>query len=317
MPPEPVDPFEPRMPEVDVRPNMAEFFAKVRTEVANASAAQGLAPNQHRIGIVTPGRMVLFVPAPRPGTVAAEHVALAKRLIPSDKPLNIAAIGYTQIEPLNEDQAKCLPFLGQLLGLAYVGHRIVVFEGHPSAFEPALQASDVLLIDSGMLPFLQKDWAEVAWRVMAPGSRILVHDRKTRVLRPVVRSKNAPGWRYGEPDGEASYINCLLTTLAKRTPLAIEVIAGQPVPDLATLTADPLQLAWIAELPFRYEALSAEKVIAIALKLGKWTKGSDGVTTGILQTKLAIGGQLQPVTFHMRLAKDTAGSYRLHVQKGD
>jgi hypothetical protein len=302
------------MPEVDVLPDVPGLFEKSRAELFSASPERH-DPNQRCIGIVTPGRMLMLVPAPPRGTVTSEHVAQAKRLVPSDKPLTITAVGCTQLEPLMQDKARCLPFLGQLLGLAYLGHSILVFEGHESAFEAALQGSDVLMVDSGMVPFLQKDWVDAAWRAMAAGARILVHERNGGLLKPVVRTKKPPGWRYGEPDGEASYFNCLLTTLAKRSPVGVEVIAGRPLPDLATIATDSQELEWVAELPFHYNALSAEKVIAIALKVGTWATAIGGESTGQLQAKLVVGGQLQPLSFRMRLGKDTGGVYHFHVAK--
>src|SRR5205807_1802709 len=116
------------------------------------------------VGVATPGRMVMLLPAPKPGTVSPEHVAQARQLIPSDQPLRITVVGYTQLEPLQQDKARCLPALGQLLGLAYLGHSVLVFEGHPSVFESGIRSSDVLVVDSAMGPFLQPDWADAAWR---------------------------------------------------------------------------------------------------------------------------------------------------------
>lgn len=55
------------------------------------------------------------------------------------------------------------------------------------------------------------------------------------MLLPVVRSKKPEGWEYGEPDGEGSYLNCLLTALAKLPPTAIELVTAQPLPDLSDL----------------------------------------------------------------------------------
>ena len=307
--------FQPRMPAVDPIPNAPAFFARMREQVAHPPAEQRLEPGQRCIGVVTPGRMLMFVPAPRPGSVAAEQLAAAKRLLSADRPLNITAIAYTELQPLMQDQAKCIPLLSQFLALAYLEHNVVIFEGHPSVFEAGVASVDALVVDSGMLPFLPSDWVAVALRVMASGGRVFLQDRKTTQLRPVVRAANQQGWRFGEPDGEMSYLNCLLTTLAKRTPTRVEVVEGSRVPDLAALTSDPGELEWIAELPFRYERLSAKVAIALALKLGKWTRNEDGASSTLLQTKLAVGGQLQPVAFRLRLAKDPAGVYRLQIEK--
>ena len=307
--PEPSVPFEPRMPEVDVRPDMEGLFAKARIEIASGG--------ERRVGIVTPGRLTMLVPAPRPGSIPKEFVAQVSQLLPSAQPLNITFVGYTQLEALMQDKAKCIPQLGQLLGFAYLGHNVIVFEGHPSAFEYAPRDIDVLMIDSGMLPLLQPDWVDVALRLMQPGAKILVQDRKTGRLQPVIKSKNAQGWRYGEPDGEASYANCLLTTLAKAGAAPpVHIASGAPLPGLAQFASDPAQLDWIAELPFRYDALDADKVIGILQRVAKWTPPENGESKGVLKAQLATGGgQRQAVSFDLTLGEDAAGRQRLEVVK--
>src|SRR5690242_8459498 len=177
--------FTPHMPEVDARPNLSALFADARARVANPDPKVELVEGQRCLGVVTPGRMVMFVPAPKPGAVPAQFLGMAKRLLPSEKPLRICAVAFTELKPMMKDQLKCIPFLAQLLGLAYLGNNVIVFEGHPSAFEAPLPETDVLWIDSAMLPFLQADWARVAFRVMPEGRRIVVFNRKNGALMPV------------------------------------------------------------------------------------------------------------------------------------
>ncbi len=305
--PEPSNPFEPHMPEVDALPDMQALFAKARKEIASG--------DERHVGIVTPGRMIMLQPAPRPGSVPKEFVAQVSQLLPSTKPLNITFVRYTQLEALMQDKAKCIPQLGQLLGFAYLGHNVVVFEGHPSVFEYALRDCDVLMIDSGMLSFLQPDWLDVALRVARPGTKMIVQDRKTGRLQPVIKSKNAQGWRYGEPDGEASFANCLLTTLAKAdAPAPVRIASGSPMPGLAQFARDPAQLEWIEQLPFRYDTLDAGKVIGILHRIVKWSPPDNGESEGILKAQLATGGgQRQAVSFDLTLGQDAAGKQRLEV----
>lgn len=307
--PEPSNPFEPQMPGVDVLPDMQALFVKARNEIASG--------DERRVGIVTPGRMIMLQSAPRPGSIPKEFVAQVSQLLPSTKPLNITFVGYTQLEALMQDKAKCIPQFGQLLGFAYLGHNVLVFEGHSSAFEYAVRDCDVLMIDSGMLTFLQPDWLDVALRVARPGAKMMVQDRKTGRLQPVIKSKNAQGWRYGEPDGEASYANCLLTTLAKAdAPAPVRIASGSPVPGLAQFARDPAQLEWIAELPFRYDTLDANRVIAILHRVVKWSPPDNGESKGVLKAQVATGGgQRQAVFFDLTLGKDAAGNQRLELVK--
>ena len=71
----------------------------------------------------------------------------------------------------------------------------------------------------------------------------------------------APGWRDCEPEGERSYANCLLTTLATGSVPSVVLSSDGPAPNLAELTQDPEELDWIAGLPFRYNLLQAVLVI--------------------------------------------------------
>jgi len=309
------DPFAPYMPEVDIPVN-AGVFAKARTDIANAGAKERLAPGQHCLGILTPGRLLMIVNAPMPGSVPDQFVAQVKALLPSDRPLNITAIGFTALDPLMKDKAKCIPMLGQLLGFAYVGHNVLVFEGHVSALEHALKGCDVLWIDSAMLPFLEEGWIDVAYRMMVPPPRILVCDRKNGQGLPVVKSNDAKGWRYSEPDGEASYVNCLLTTLAKNAPAAVQVDGSSPVPDLARFTSDPQQLEWIRGLPFRYDALDAAKVIGIIQRVSKLPAPNGSPSSGTLSAQLATaGGKREKVSFRLTLGADVTGRHVLYIQK--
>jgi hypothetical protein len=245
------DLFEPHMPDVDRPPDLAAVFTTAR--------AAGDSPEVH---IVTPGRMIMRIPAPRGMPDSA--LAGARELLKSAAPLDVAVISYTRLEAImaDENRTKCIPFLGHLLGFAAAGHRVVVFEGHPSAFEVGVAGADLLLVDSGMVPFLQPDWAEAAFRLMKPGARLLLHDRASYALMEL-----PPGGGTG-PDGHMAYINRLLTTVAE-THKSIVLTAGKSLPDLATLTDDERARAWIAEMPADRASLSSGRVIALVLSSAK------------------------------------------------
>jgi hypothetical protein len=80
---------------------------------------------------------------------------------------------------------KAIPFMGMVMGLAYIGHAVWLFEGHSSALAAGCRDADVLLVDGEMVSHLQKDWAQVAASTMRH-KEIYVHDRKTFALRRVV-----------------------------------------------------------------------------------------------------------------------------------
>ena len=164
----------PRMPEVVAPANIEEVFASIR-KIAAGDKGQG------GVVILRPNRRYLQVP-PMQATPDLKKFAdgLAK-LIPPGIQRNIAVVSYTEFggdasAPSVTEVDKSIPFFGLLMGLGYLGHAVWVFEGHPSAFAAGCRDADALIVDSGMLPFLQKDWQDVAAGVMR-NANILVHNR--------------------------------------------------------------------------------------------------------------------------------------------
>jgi hypothetical protein len=290
--------FDPRMPDVDLRADAGSAFAKARAKASGES-------ENFRIAIVRPDRAVLFFPLPPPPPETSQMAKQLAAVIPSDRSRNIAVISSTEFTMNRtgtgaslQEANSAIPFIGILCGLAYLGHRIWIFEGHASALAQGLEHSEVLVVDSGMLPFLQPDWMQVAQRVMQDDPRIFVHDRKTyRLLQ------RAPAQR--EPDGEGSYANCLLTALGKGTAPSVAIAAGAGVPNLAALASDPEELQWIAELPFDYETLDAQKVIDVLLTAAGRSKLNPFKKEWTLKTRLIVkGAEPKPITFALRLEKD-------------
>jgi hypothetical protein len=160
------------MPDVDEPPDIEEVFAKARRQSGD------------RVVIVTPGRIFIFQPCPAPASMSPDKVASVEQMMPSKVKRNVAAIAFTQLDGLMSDASKTIPFLGILLGFAYIGHVVWVFEGHPSALAAGCRDADVLIVDGAMVPYLQNDWIAVASSVMKR-PEIYVHDRATYSLRKV------------------------------------------------------------------------------------------------------------------------------------
>ena len=315
--PQPSDIFQPHMPGVELLADMDALFGMARSQLLKDELPlEKSVKGQRAVAIVTPGRLIMYEPCSPPGSMSDAQVAPVKKLMPPDPPLNISVISYTLLEAFIEDKSKtkCIPFLGFLLGFGHIGHSVVVFEGHPSAFESGVRDSDVLLVDSGMLPFIQSDWVEAAHRVMRPGAKIFVHSRETFTLMPVARSGNAQGWQYSENDGEASYANCLLTTLARSKSPSAQVTSGRALPNLAELTTDPQELDWIDGLPFNYSELDADEVIKIILHAAGWRWHHFFKTKGTLHARLATdSNEMKPVFFTLTLTKDAEGRRQLQI----
>jgi hypothetical protein len=280
------DPFEPQMPDVDLRPKVDDVFVEARRAASRENGAGGLV-------IVKPDRGLIVLPPMPPSPAIAKLAGQLPNMIPADRRYSIAAITNTSFTMLQagaaislEDANRAIPFVGFLRGWSQIGHQVWVFEGHPSALAEGLTDSDFLLLDSGMLPFLQSDWMAVARRAMKPGGKVFLHQRENYRLFPLAVSSMPPGWRISESDGEASYANCLLTTLAKGTAESTEIVSGNPVPDLAGLTTDPQELDWVAGLPFRYDLLDAGKVIAVLLGAAGRSKVNPFRNEWVLKTRL-------------------------------
>jgi hypothetical protein len=176
----------PVMPEVAVRDDIEQVFAAVRRTAAGDKGTRGLV-------VVAPDRRMLLMPALEESEKLTEMSAGMERLIPSAVKRNIAVIAATGFpaataNAFNIAEAnRAIPFLGLLTGLTYLGHSVWIFEGHPSALAAGCREADVLLVDSGMVPHLEKGWDETAAGAMR-NANILLHDRNTFKLRFVRRA---------------------------------------------------------------------------------------------------------------------------------
>lgn len=309
------DEFRPRMPDVEDHPNLDALFARARLKLSDPQPfPEDDVDGRRAIAVVTPGREITLLPCPAPGSMADEHVAPVKALLPPEPPLNVAAVAYTSVEALarDKDKTRCIPFLSDLVAFGYIGHSVVVFEGHPSAFESGVRDSDVLIVDSGMKPFLQSDWAGVARRLMRPGAKISVFDRKTGGVSLVVDSGTggqAP-LPFGRP-GEAVYADLLLTVLAAGQRPSVMLTSGSPLPPLADFSDHPVYLERAARLT--PESLNADAVIDIILNAAQM-----GARNGVLKMPLYSSADGRPMgvwTFHVELQRDAQGRRQILIER--
>jgi hypothetical protein len=105
-----------------------------------------------------------------------QAVQALEKIAPSGRPQNVAVIAYVQFDPLFEKQSKAMPIIGLIIGLSYIGHNVIVFEGHPSAFKAGCRDADMLIVDESMIPHMHRARESTAWSVMR-GSEILVCGR--------------------------------------------------------------------------------------------------------------------------------------------
>lgn len=112
-----------------------------------------------------------------------------------------------------------------------------------------------------------------------------------------------------EPNTPESYVNALLTTLARVPPKAVTITPGRGVPPLAPLATDPAELEWISSLPFDYEALDGTRVLTIVLTLAGYRFWQLSPRVHVLNVSLADqDGQLRPLQFHVDRKWKLSGS---------
>jgi hypothetical protein len=258
--------FTPRLLDVDVPDNLAGVFANAR-RISSGTHPDFLS-SEKRVAILTPGRAIITIPALPKEQVLPKTLSAVEAFLGS-KSRDIIVISWTRLDALMEDERgklQCIPFLPQLCTFAAAGHTVVVFEGHPSALEAGLLDTDVLVVDSAMVPFLQPDWLKLAASVMRAGARYFIYGREKQDLREVRLPSQPAEFQHNAPGGEASYAHCLLTILGKRSGSSVSLDTNGKVPDLRMLTHDPADAAWVAAFPFQYERLDTATVMRIILK---------------------------------------------------
>ncbi len=160
----------------------ARVFAQARAATDNRFPGD-LARNQ--VAIINPSGNLLLLPTPPAGSVSEAQKARVCQIISPEPRRTVAAIADTRVSGSVAEISKTIPFVGILTGLAYIGHRVIVFDGQLSGIEQGCRDSDVLIIDDAILPHLHHDWYVTATRVMRR-PEIYVHDRNSYTLRPVL-----------------------------------------------------------------------------------------------------------------------------------
>jgi hypothetical protein len=158
------------MPKVREDHNMPRIFAEARKLSSGQFALPGQPEDQRYIAIITPERHTASVQAPLPEKMTPKMLQEVGEVVPETESQTITVIADTRIPehgrlPLKTVLAR-MPFLGYLLGFAFVGHTVVVFEGHPSAIEAGCTGADLLIVDEEMMDALQSDWLTVAANLM-------------------------------------------------------------------------------------------------------------------------------------------------------
>jgi len=159
--------FRKAMPRVDESVEFSAVLERAR-QMVNFESRGPDGQLRRRMAIILPSRQIGLQESLPSGSARAEMVQMIEKILPSDEARNVVAIAFNDLKGKIgvRELAEAIPFLGFLMGFSYVGHNVVVFEGHPSALAQGLAEADVLLADSEMTHFLQRDWVRVAFEVM-------------------------------------------------------------------------------------------------------------------------------------------------------
>jgi hypothetical protein len=167
------------MPQVDQPAKIGKVFDQARKAAGEILSKRD---SSRQVVLITPGRMLMLQPCPSPGSMPQNVVAQIEKLISPKVPRKIAVIGYTDLKALTTNLGKAIPFFGMLSGMAYIGHSVWIFEGHPSALAAGCKGADLLIVDGAMVPHLAPDWQLVA-SSESPKLQIYLHDRATHSLK--------------------------------------------------------------------------------------------------------------------------------------
>jgi len=159
--------FIPKPIEVDIRPDIDRVFNSAR-KAANELREVKTGKFHQQVIIITPGRLIISKICPLKEDIPQYEIARFSRLLPLLPPKNIAVIANTFLEALKTDVIQTIPFFGYLLGFASLGHSVWIFEGDQSALASGSREADILMVDSAMLPFLEKiiGWRDTALHTM-------------------------------------------------------------------------------------------------------------------------------------------------------
>jgi hypothetical protein len=190
----------------------ADAIASIWKDVFTAARKLGPGPGARYVVLVQKNHGLRCLACPLPGSLPEAKVAEVERIVPSAVGRNIVIIAPTefQLDPADEVKrpgtgeiqaaGRTIPFFGLVLGLAFIGHCVWVFDGQATALAEGCRGADLLIIDSIKANELTTKSVEVAADVMR-NANILIFDRNTRNLRTLRKVGNSSQLEFhGGPD---------------------------------------------------------------------------------------------------------------------
>ncbi len=171
-----------RMPQVSPNRDVARCFADARRISAGWNGRRWVV-------IIAPDGSLIKVPVPLPEEADQSLLRDVRAALSPEGGEVVTGLAITSINGTGGIQKRArsffqilelVPNLSHLVGAACLGNTVVAFEGHPGDFPAGVANADVLIVDDGMVPFLQPDWAAIALKELRH-PRILQFGRDGRL----------------------------------------------------------------------------------------------------------------------------------------
>jgi hypothetical protein len=194
----------PSMPHVDADIDVRPVFAHARQVSAGTVAVPAGPIGGRAAAIITPGRLIMPVLCPPASAVSPQMLEDVRLMVPEHPKQQITVIANNNVVATGAFTAReangLIPILGYLLGMAFDGHTVVVFEGHPSALAAGCEGSTMLFVDKAMVEYLQPDWPAVAASTMSRANiRIFGRDGSMARIVPAGESAQSPAASQSNP----------------------------------------------------------------------------------------------------------------------
>ena len=182
------------MPAISPKRDIRRCFADARRLSAGSHGNRWVV-------IIAPDGTLVNVPVPTEEDADQSLLSDVRgALAPGQEPiteLTITSINCTNgVKRLASSFHKMLPLvpnLSYLVGAVRLGNTVTAFEGHSRDFAVGCENADMLIVDDGMIPFLQPDWAAVALRTLRQPRIILFgRDGKLSKVDQVVEGQYPP-----------------------------------------------------------------------------------------------------------------------------
>lgn len=140
---------------------------------------------------------------------------------------------------------------------------------------------------------------------------------RARIPVTLARRKGSDGSGELEPDGEASYANCLLVTLAKNPGAAALLEPGYGVPDLGEININPAEKPWILGLPFNYLKLRGQLVIDALLSIPSELSSNVAGKTKYFSARMVLSGNNSALIRFELTWVESGGKKELMVRRAE